>query len=142
MLAGVIAACSHDNAPSSYQLTLSLPALSVATGHKFTLVVDRANPTLAFCRLPEVVELTSAPAGSPAGPWAAVAEEPAGVPRDFAPVWREQQDGSLTLLWGGEDTSTTINVLPQSGARWVGTVTHCWYDGTSESFPTELEQQL
>ena len=136
-----VVSCSRENAAPSYQLALPLPAHSVATGHRFRLVVDHADPFIEFFSLPQVVELTSTPAGSPAEPWAVVSEEPSGTQRNFAPVWREQQDGSLTLRWGGEDTSTTVSVLPQGGGRWVGTVTHRWFDGSSDSFPAQLEQQ-
>jgi hypothetical protein len=72
---------------------------------------------------------------------AAPEPEHALTPRDFAPVWRELQDGSLLLSWGGEDTSTTIVVTPQANGRWAGTATHRWYDGTSTVAPAELEPQ-
>jgi hypothetical protein len=134
----VLLSCSRAAPEPEHALTLQLPAQSRAAGQRYRLVVDRTNP--AFAQLPQIVELTREAAGSPAEPWAVVREEPADLPRDFAPEWRELQDGSLLLSWGGEDTSTTIVVAPQADGRWAGTATHHWYDGTSTAAPAELER--
>jgi hypothetical protein len=143
MLCGVVLfACSCTKAAEpSHELTLHLPGQSPAAGHRFQLSVDRADPLIAD--LPQVVELTSRPAISPAEPWAVVVEAPVGNAHDFTPMWRAQQDGSLLLSWGGEDTAITISVASRGARLWVGTVTYHSYDGTetTSAVPAQLELQ-